>query len=363
MRILPRDRLDIKSGQGTYSVDFMASVEEVVARILRGSSSFLIIDRKVEGLYADFFRGLQQKIPSLLLDATEDEKTLTGVTKVASWLQSNGATKASTGLAIGGGVIQDIVAFTCHLYYRGIPWIFVPTTLLAMSDSCIGAKCTINLNSFKNQLGCFHAPSKILLFSGFTRTLSDADLVSGYGEIFKLMLTSGEDDLEDFDRILSAEGFRNSRLDHFITRSLETKKVVIEADEYEKDRRRILNYGHTFGHALESLTSYAIPHGAAVAWGMELVNYLSMRRGLLKPAMHTRLSHLFETHFHVTAPPTLKAGELIRAIRRDKKASSEHVNLILLEFPGNLRVVKVPMDDELEQQVHEFLLWKRVQPT
>jgi len=224
------EQLHIKSGQGDYTVDFFDDIAILLQSVPREHKVVLLVDRNIANLYADYLAPLIKSMPMLLIDATEEEKTLKGITQVLNFLQESSCVKQSVVVAVGGGIIQDITTFTAHVYYRGLKWRFVPTTLLAMSDSCIGAKCGINLNEFKNQLGVFHSPSKVLICTKFLDTLSDTDICSGYGEILKLMLTNSAKHYDDFTKCIDQLGFRNSELDKFIYQSLSVKKSIIEVD-------------------------------------------------------------------------------------------------------------------------------------
>lgn len=351
----PRHSLPIASAQGDYAVDFFSTIDEALAATTEIQDPLYLVDRNVLHLYEAQLKPFLGGRRHLEVDATEDEKTLAGVGRVVEWLQRSDATKRSTIVAIGGGIVQDLATFSSHIYYRGIRWVFVPTTLLAMSDSCIGAKCGINLGEFKNQLGVFQSPARVLIATDFLRTLSDADVASGYGEILKLMLTGTADGFARLRAVVDRDGLRNRELDALIRDSLLAKKAVIEEDEYESDLRRILNYGHTFGHALESLTAHEVPHGLAVVWGIDLVNHISVARGLLDRDVFEDV-HAFARR-HLTFPLSRRVGaqELIAAARRDKKAAAGSVNLILLARPGDLRIVSVPFDAALQGQISDYL--------
>jgi 3-dehydroquinate synthase len=292
--------------------------------------------------------------------ATEDEKTLAGVERFLDFLQANNATRRSHVIAVGGGVIQDIATFAAHVYYRGIPWTYLPTTLLGMADSCIGAKCGINLNAYKNQLGVFQSPSRVVICDEFLTTLPDDDLRSGYGEIIKLLLTGFEAQYDEFAGEIDANGFRNPRIAHFIRESLGVKKGIVEQDEYEHDLRRILNYGHTFCHALETITHHGVPHGLAVAWGVDLANYVSMRKGMLAPAAYERIHAFVARHFSARLDAVYDAAMILDGMKRDKKAAAGNVTLILLERPGRLRIVNTPLDSELEGYMTGYLRTQNV---
>jgi 3-dehydroquinate synthase len=345
----------VKSGQGDYSVEFHSDLDLVIKRLSTVPNPVLVIDRIVAHLWRASLTPITDRFPILLVDATEEEKSLAGVGKVCAWLQGQNATKQTTLVAIGGGITQDIVAFSAHIYYRGLRWVYLPTTLLAMSDSCIGAKCCINHERYKNQLGAFHSPWQVHVSTQFLETLGDEDVASGYGEILKLMFTGSRDHLARLIQTVTDGGLRNAELTNLLRESLEVKKAVIEVDEYEKDLRRILNYGHTFGHALETLTDHAIPHGLAVAWGMDLVNHLARRGGILADSDFRCVHEFVRNYLYCPLPRNIDTAALIAAARRDKKVADGQVNLILAEKPGSLRVVRTPFDAHLESQVRDYL--------
>jgi 3-dehydroquinate synthase len=224
-----------------------------------------------------------------------------------------------------------------------------------MADSCIGAKSSINFNGFKNQLGSFHSPTRVFICDKFVRTLADDDVRSGYGEIFKLFLIGSRDLFAQLKRVLDRDGLRNSYLPDFIYESLCVKQAVIEVDEYETGPRRILNYGHTFGHALEGLTHYEIPHGLAVVWGMDLVNWISHRAGLLSREDFEDVHTFAARHFSRRLSRKVTAADLIQATRRDKKVADGKINLALLERPGGMKIVPTSYDTALENSVLEYL--------
>ncbi len=345
--------LRIRSGQGDYSVELAKRIEDLPPRLLSVPRPLYIVDRRVAELYGNSLSRLWAGASPLLLEANEEAKTLEGVSRVLEWLQGAGADKKATVVALGGGVIQDIATFSSHVYHRGLSWVYVPTTLLGMADSCIGAKCGINFRNFKNQLGVFHSPAAVIVAPEFLSTLAESDVASGYGEMLKLMLTGSE---EDFSRIKAAveSGMRAPGLETLILRSLEIKKGVIEQDEYELDRRRILNYGHTFGHALESVTRYEIPHGLAVAWGLDLINFIAFQRGLLQKAWFEAIHEFVAAHLPARLPRRISAAELLAAAGRDKKASGGRVHLVLLERPGRLNIVEATLDS-LEEPLEAYL--------
>jgi 3-dehydroquinate synthase len=347
--------LTISSAQGDYNVDFRATVDEAVREAAETRDAVFLIDRQVATLYAEPLAPILKGQPHLLLDATEEEKTLDGVGRVVCFLQQRNCTRQSVVVAIGGGIIQDLATFSSHIYYRGIRWVFVPTTLLSMSDSCIGAKCGINLGEFKNQLGVFQSPSRVIIATPFIDTLSDRDVASGYGEILKLMLTGSRGLFDKLRAATDSGGLRNPSLPELIRDSLVVKKRVIEEDEHETDLRRILNYGHTFAHALESLTEHEVPHGIAVAFGTDLVNSIAVSRGILDSVTAKEISEYIDRHFRFRTTRVITSTELLQRSRRDKKVADGEVNLILLEQPGSLKIVKTRFDERLAGEIDQYL--------
>jgi 3-dehydroquinate synthase len=346
----------IHSEQDDYQVDFINDLKDIIDRLLTIPKSVLLIDRNVANLYQSALYPLLSSIPTLILDATEEEKTLVGVQKILDFLQKCNCVKQSNVIAIGGGIIQDLTAFSCHLYYRGLKWTFVPTTLLSMTDSCIGAKCGINLNTFKNQLGVFHAPAQIFISPQFLNTLSDLDVQSGYGEILKLLLTGSSNLFKELETNLdNAKSFREANVTQLIYESLKVKKQIIEIDEYETDLRRILNYGHTFGHSLETITQYEIPHGIAVAWGIDVVNYISVRLGILEQETYSHIHKFIEKHFSFSCVSSFSADEIINGTKRDKKVSNDRLNLVVLKEIGELTITPISFDNFLTEVVEEYI--------
>ncbi len=321
--------LQIQSNQEDYPVWIGESVAQAIAELTKLPKAIVFIDANVDRLYTATLAPLKAKFPFCLVTATEEEKSLEGMKRCLDFMQSHNCTKADRIIAIGGGIVQDLISFAAHIYYRGLKWILVPTTLLSMGDSCIGAKSGLNLNSFKNQIGAFHAPESIYICSEFIQTLTDADIASGYGEIFKLFLVGGGDYPIRLQGLL-AGGLRQAPAADLIFDSLWIKKRHIEEDEYDVGIRRYLNYGHTFGHALESIVDHEIPHGLAVVFGIDLINFLAQRWGILSAARYENLHRWITEQFGFRLSKSVTADALINKAKRDKKVVDGRLNLALL---------------------------------
>jgi 3-dehydroquinate synthase len=344
----------VASSQGDYAVEPFGDIASLVAAVARLRYRFAIVDEQVATLYREAFAAFADA-PLHVLAATEAEKTLQGVERALLALQAAGGNKNTTIVAVGGGITQDVATLAAHLWYRGVPYVYVPTTLLAMADSCIGAKCAVNLGAFKNQLGTFQSPQRVLVCERFIDTLADDDVRSGYGEIVKLAIVESAAAFAKLRADVTADGFRGPSLSSHVRSSLETKRRIIEIDEHERDLRRILNFGHTFGHALESVTHHAVPHGLAVVWGMDVANFIAWRRGLLARKVYEEVHAFIAERFAYRGAGSYDAAAIFAAMTRDKKASGGRIALILAHALGDVRVVPSVLDARLEADIRDYV--------
>ncbi|MCP5049642.1 MAG: 3-dehydroquinate synthase, partial [bacterium] len=195
-------------------------------------------------------------------------------------------------IAVGGGVTQDVTAFTASIMYRGVSWLFYPTTLLAQGDSCIGSKTSINFAKYKNQVGGFYPPNHIFIDLAFLDTLADLDFKSGLGEMSHYFVVAGEEDFKRYKEQYPLALKDKKVLAGLIARGLEIKKSYIEIDEFDRKERQVFNYGHSFGHAIETLTNYRVPHGIAVAYGMDMANFVSVKLGYITEKVRQHIREL-----------------------------------------------------------------------
>jgi len=239
-------------------------------------------------------------------------------------------------VVIGGGITQDVSCFAASVLYRGVDWYFVPTTLLAQADSCIGSKSSINMIPYKNLIGTFYPPKKIIICTEFVSTLPDKEFKSGLGEIAKCALLSGKEAFAEFagnvDDILAGD---REKLQLGIMRTLTYKKGLIEIDEFDEGIRNILNYGHTFGHAMESASEYRIPHGQAVSMGMLVANSVSAKRGYITKEYNRSAFGVIAKLLskELIAGDIFDPAMMLPRMKRDKKYQGSH-NCILLGEKG-----------------------------
>jgi len=344
--------LIIKSVNGDYEVKFL-SIADIVSSILSQDEYYLVVDQNVVPIlkqYNDLNNGRV-----FLIDALEENKSLSKVAEICAWLASENATKKAVLVGIGGGIVQDLTTFSSHIYFRGIDWINVPTTLLSQADSCIGSKCALNLSGHKNQIGVIHTPRQILISTDFLSTLPRSEIESGFGEIAKLSVTGPNSFFEEFSEYLQKNQKKLSEIGHLIRLSLLAKKAIIEEDEYESNLRRILNYGHTFGHAIESLTQNKVVHGDAVVMGMQIINQLGLLWEITSTQFMDNFDRQLYKYFSGLRLPDISSTQFISEISRDKKVQSRVIHLAIPVNIGDIQIVPREIDANLEADIKKAI--------
>ena len=241
-------------------------------------------------------------------------------------------------IALGGGITGDLAGFVAATYMRGIPYIQVPTTLLAMVDSSIGGKVGVDMENAKNSIGAFYQPKKVVIDLNFLKTLPKKELVNGLAEITKHALIKDKNFFHFLEKnIEMILKYDLGALRHAIKRSCEIKASIVEQDEKEKGLRRILNYGHTIGHAIESALDYSISHGNAIAIGMSYAAKLSAKLGFLHEGSVIRQNNLLEYIGlpHRLSHHKLKPKKILNYIQYDKKVINGRINFVLLNEIGD----------------------------
>jgi 3-dehydroquinate synthase len=219
------------------------------------------------------------------------------------------------------------------IFFRGLTWIYVPTTLLAQADSCMGSKTSLNYKSYKNILGTFFPPHVIYISTVFTNTLAGTDFFSGMGEVAKLHAMGGLQTLGFLEERMAGVNNRDLPVVLSLTRSsLDIKWTYMEGDEFDQGKRNMLNYGHCFGHAIETATHYTIPHGQAVVIGMILANNVALDNGFIPNALYDRLNALFFAILKSDYRQLKNIGNdaIIGAMKQDKKRVGSGLPLIML---------------------------------
>jgi len=351
------DGFTVESSPCPYKVDFYkgdGAGDRLSVELLKEDSPLLVIDKNIYEHYLSESESIKD-IPTLIIEASEETKSINTVLEIIEFMEEQEVTKASMLYIVGGGILQDLGAFACYMFKRGIAWTFVPTTLLAQCDSSVGGKTALNHKKTKNLLALFSAPRRIIIDAGFLATLAKNDWLSGAGEMFRLSITGGPDFLDVFEEEIDA--FLNNDMSATIrmtASSLSAKKAVVEFDEFELDLRRSMNYGHSFGHALEALSVYKIPHGTAVTIGILVENEISYRRQLLPKDERNRLMQLGKKIIPVESVDIFRNTALdgvLDLLKRDKKTIGTVLKLATLERIGQIRFLDFFLDAEGEQEL------------
>jgi 3-dehydroquinate synthase len=292
----------------------------------------------------------------LFLPSGEKNKRFANVEALATTLSESGADRSSILIAFGGGIIGDVTGFLAAIYMRGIPYIQIPTTLLSQVDSSVGGKTGVNLSSGKNLIGSFHHPRAVFADTDVLHTLPPRELRAGLQECIKAGIIRAPALFNYMERnahtILAAD---DAALTRVIASAIRMKAEVVTLDEREGGLRMILNYGHTIGHAIETVTNYrALLHGEAVAWGMLAATELSRTRGLLTAAQASRIHSVIQAYgplprFRATA------DNLVEATARDKKNRAGARRFILAESIGKAVIVPDVTDAELRSTIDWLL--------
>jgi 3-dehydroquinate synthase len=348
---------------GAYEVRIGTGVLETAGAILASRADpgpvLLVTDENVGPLYLDrvreSVRAADFRPEALVLPAGERLKTLENVRRVYDRLLSVGADRGTPVVALGGGTVGDLAGFAAATWMRGIPWICLPTTLLAQVDASVGGKTAVNYREGKNLVGVFHEPSAVAADLETLRTLPEREFLSGFSEVLKTALAL---DPELFISIESDPGGvatpEGRRIPDTVVACVRAKVRVVGADLREAGRRRVLNFGHTVGHALEAAAGYGgVLHGEAVAVGMMAAVRLSVKRTGLAPEWEARLAGLLRAlglpveREDLAVVPEREA--VARHLARDKKIRGGRIAMVLLEAPGRPRIVTdVPAVQVLE---------------
>ena len=324
---------------------------------LDASNLIYIIDSKIAQIYRNKLPVNFDDKNCIIIEAKEENKSIEKVIPIMQRLVSIGMRRDYTLLAIGGGVIQDITCFIASIFLRGVKWQFIPTTLLAQADSCIGSKSSINMEGVKNVLGTFNPPEKVYICSKFLDSLQSSEMHSGVGEMIKVHAIAGPNKFDLFSKNFNFLFSNRSILINFIRKSLEIKKEFIELDEFDLGRRRIFNYGHSFGHAIEIATKFVVPHGIAVTMGMDIANKIALYRGLISNAECERMGPVLKQNYSLYSDVDIPLGNFLEALKKDKKNTA--ASLVLVMPTGSdmtIDLVKVSMDNEFIAQCESALL-------
>ncbi|WP_207004860.1 3-dehydroquinate synthase [Trinickia mobilis] len=351
--------VNVDLGERAYPIHIgteLIGKTELFAPHIAGSSVMIVTNTTVDPLYGDAVRQalapLNKKVSTVVLPDGEAYKNWETLNLIFDALLTEHADRKTTLIALGGGVIGDMTGFAAACYMRGVPFIQVPTTLLSQVDSSVGGKTGINHPLGKNMIGAFYQPQAVIADIGALRTLPARELAAGVAEVIK---TGAIADAGFFDWIEANVDALNrcepDALAQAVKRSCEIKASVVAADEREGGLRAILNFGHTFGHAIEAGLGYGEwLHGEAVGCGMAMAADLSVRLGHLDDAARKRLVTVIAAAHLPTRAPALGEARYMELMKVDKKAEGGSIKFILLKRFGETLMATAP-----EDVVHETL--------
>ncbi len=341
-------QVDIDLGDRSYGILIGAGVLDApqsYANLPRAASAMVVTNTTVAPLYRERLVGALKPtypvIHTVVLPDGEAHKTWESLNLIFDALLSNGCDRKTVLFALGGGVVGDMTGFAAASYMRGVPFVQVPTTLLAQVDSSVGGKTAINHPLGKNMIGAFYQPQRVLCDLDVLKTLPDRELSAGLAEIIKygpIADMAFLDWIEDnMDALIARDA---DALAHAVRRSCEIKALVVGQDERESGMRAILNFGHTFGHAIEAGMGYgAWLHGEAVGCGMVMAARLSAALGLVDAAFVERLTVLVRRAGLPTVAPVLDAKDnvarYLELMRVDKKSEGGSIKFVVIDRPGH----------------------------
>ncbi|NTF45743.1 3-dehydroquinate synthase family protein [Rhizobium rhizogenes] len=343
---------DISSSTGRYTVEVGTGL---LTRTLENNPNAIII--------CD--RNLSSHLPAtavdpIFIEAVESNKSLEAIPGVIVALRQRNANRNTHLVVIGGGIIQDISTLAASIYMRGISWTYLPSTVLGMVDSCIGGKSSINVGGYKNLVGNFYPPRDILIDTAFINSLDAEMVVGGLYEAAKICYARSFEDFNEYLGNNPGYPLTEANAEAVILKSLTTKKWFIETDEFDNRERLLLNFGHTFGHAMEAATNFGVSHGIAVGVGMLIAINYATRRGEMDAVGIERTRQLAK---HVKSmlghgegsvvpnPPVIPIDVVLEKFSHDKKHRSDGYRVVIPRTGGALELVSQPRSDEVHSDI------------
>lgn len=347
-------RIDVNLRERSYPIYIGFGILDSIGELLKEREVCILTNPLVDSLYYGKLEGgigsSGGKAHKIVVPEGESSKDMETLNKVYDSLVWAGANRLTPLLTLGGGVIGDLGGFAAGTFMRGIPLINIPTTLLSQVDSSVGGKTAVNHPMGKNLIGLFYQPEFVLIDVDTLKTLPEEEYLSGLAEVIKYGIISDRELFEylesERDGVLKREG---ESLSCIIESSLKIKADVVSKDEREVGLRAILNFGHTFGHAVENLTGYGtVKHGMAVAKGMAVSIEISRKMGLITEGDSERMVNLLINYGFDLSLPKFSRGEYEGAINHDKKSAGKSINFVLTEGIGCVSLKKERTVDILD---------------
>ena len=329
-----------------YQVEFIKNIGSDLKK--ENKDNIFIIDKFINSKI-----NLNRK--KIVISSTENEKNFSNLHKVVQKLLDLKITRETKIICVGGGVVQDISSFLSSIIFRGIDWYFYPTTIISQCDSCIGGKTSINFKGYKNLIGNFNPPTKIKIDTNVLKYLKSKEIISGLGEMAHYFFLSKKNYQFFFDNFHKVKTNKNI-LRKFIYQSLEIKKNFIEKDEFDLGTRLILNFGHTFGHAIEKTTNFKVPHGIAVAHGIQIALFFSKKFGLLNEDAYSSMNKNIQRITKLSPLKKINLTNFIKNLEKDKKNSKKNFKFILTRGVGAMIVYQISRKTNIKKILEEYFI-------
>lgn len=355
--------MTIHSNIRDYDVHFTDTALTIAALIKETPNLAWIVDENVWRIYRGSALAAIDPASVIVLPIHEEKKNLEAVQSIYDQLVERSAKRNMTMVSFGGGIAQDVTGFVASTLYRGVKWVFFPTTLLAQSDSCIGSKTSLNYKSYKNLIGTFYPPVRVVIDTALLKSQNTDDFNSGMGEVIKLHIMGGEKHCTALINAMPSIATRDTAImTQTVKDCLNIKKSYIEGDEFDTGRRNLLNYGHCFGHAIESVSNFVIPHGQGVVLGIVAANIVARRRGLLTETFE---KHLYNTLLKNAVSLKLEkkyfdhAG-IVAALKKDKKRTGSGLPLVVLKNGYEMERFSDVTEQEAIQSLEELSAYFKI---
>ena len=318
------------------------NIPDYLSEVFKKGKVCIVTDDTVDGLYGDRLMSLlngKYEIVKFVMEHGEKSKNISTYASLLNFLAENKLTRSDAIIAFGGGVVGDLAGFAAATYLRGVKYLQIPTTLLAMVDSSVGGKTAIDLDAGKNLCGAFYQPDIVICDYKLTETLTDEIFADGCAEIIKYSL------IRDYNLFchLSEKG-RDFDREYVISRCIQIKSDIVAEDEFDGGVRQLLNYGHTVGHAIESLSNFGLTHGSAVATGMAIIARTCADKGMCSDSCAGDTLSLIRA-FGLPTETEFTSSEIAGVIENDKKRKGGTITLVLPEKTGKCTLKKIPIEE------------------
>lgn len=358
-------KIDVTCTNGSYTIflnnKFGGLMKELPQILDKERKICIVTDSNVEKLYAaelkELLETVYENVSLFVFQAGEPQKNLSTVGNLYEFLIRKQFQRKDMLIALGGGVVGDLTGFAAATYLRGIDFIQIPTSLLAMVDSSIGGKTGVDYLHYKNMVGAFHQPRMVYVNINVLQTLPATEYYAAMGEILKHGLISDADYFEwTINHIVEIYEKEDATLEELVQKSMQIKRDVVEDDPKEQGLRAILNFGHTVGHAIESLMGFKMLHGECVALGMQAAAYISWKRNMIEKEDFFEIRDML-VGFHLPIVlDDLKPEDILQVMKNDKKADAGSIKFILLDGIGNAVIDSTVTDKEVMEAINYIKL-------